>query len=333
MRDRHQPLHPETRMALADLRRAGGQGDPAAQPPRLVELPLLPLVRAGVDVSQLRGRARAASPRAVHRLPPLRPPRAGARALQRVRARSRWRATAPAPSASSTSCARRWDRRGPPVPGLPARRRRVQRCRSGRVRSSASRRPPPACWSGRRWWPRATTSRTSRWASCSTPTRRCASRTSAPRSGRSRSSPSWPAAPGAARAAAACWCRRSPPRRARSASPRATTPTASSRTSSSAGGRCGYPPFASLIRVVCSAEDEALAREAARRSTASWHRWTRPCSGPAPLFRLRGRARSQLVIKATERAAAIDAVGEAVDRRGAGGGAARSSVSVDVDPQ
>ena len=42
-------------------------------------------------------------------------------------------------------------------------------------------------WSGPRWSPRATTSPTSASASCSTPTRRCASPTSAPRSGRSRS--------------------------------------------------------------------------------------------------------------------------------------------------
>jgi primosomal protein N' (replication factor Y) len=55
--------------------------------------------------------------------------------------------------------------------------------------------------------------------------------------------------------------------------------------------------------------------------------------GPAPLFRLRGRARSQVVIKAEDREAAIGAVGGAVQEvapRAARGGA---SVSVDVDPQ
>ncbi|MDQ6777848.1 MAG: hypothetical protein M3071_16915, partial [Actinomycetota bacterium] len=55
--------------------------------------------------------------------------------------------------------------------------------------------------------------------------------------------------------------------------------------------------------------------------------------GPAPLFRLRGRARSQLVVKAGDRAAAIAAVGAAVDsltRQRAKGGV---NVSVDVDPQ
>jgi primosomal protein N' (replication factor Y) len=51
--------------------------------------------------------------------------------------------------------------------------------------------------------------------------------------------------------------------------------------------------------------------------------------GPAPLFRLRGRERAQIVIKAADRVAAVAAVGEAVAtplHRDA-------AVSVDVDPQ
>ena len=88
-------------------------------------------------------------------------------------------------------------------------------------------------------------------------------------------------------------------RATRSASPPATTPTASSPTSSSAARRSSYPPYASLIRVVCSAEDDgAGARGRPPRSTASWPRLDAAVLGPAPLFRLRGRARSQLVIKA-----------------------------------
>ena len=55
--------------------------------------------------------------------------------------------------------------------------------------------------------------------------------------------------------------------------------------------------------------------------------------GPAPLFRLRGRARSQLVIKATTRRPAIDAVGRAVDRIAPGAARRGAAVSVDVDPQ
>ena len=55
--------------------------------------------------------------------------------------------------------------------------------------------------------------------------------------------------------------------------------------------------------------------------------------GPAPLFRLRGRSRSQLVIKCTEREAAVHAVGAAVDECAADAARRGVSVSVDVDPQ
>lgn len=95
----------------------------------------------------------------------------------------------------------------------------------------------------------------------------------------------------------------------------------------------GYPPFASLIRVVCSA---GSAPEAAR--IAAELRIMIPAAagvvlGPAPLFRLRGRYRVQLVIKAADRIGAVDAVGGAVDAVARGAGRARVSVSVDVDPQ
>jgi primosomal protein N' (replication factor Y) len=51
--------------------------------------------------------------------------------------------------------------------------------------------------------------------------------------------------------------------------------------------------------------------------------------GPAPLFRLRGRERAQLLVKAGERDAAVAAVGLAVGAR-----LHRDvAVSVDVDPQ
>jgi primosomal protein N' (replication factor Y) len=55
--------------------------------------------------------------------------------------------------------------------------------------------------------------------------------------------------------------------------------------------------------------------------------------GPAPLFRLRGRARSQLVIKATDRRAAITAAGAAVDAVARLASKLKVSMSVDVDPQ
>ena len=88
-----------------------------------------------------------------------------------------------------------------PAAGVPARLRRGgRRPASAAVLRALRRRPRRACWWAPRWWPRGTTSRTSRWAWCSTPTRRCAFPTSAPRSARSRS---WRSSPGAAAAASA----------------------------------------------------------------------------------------------------------------------------------
>ena len=106
--------------------------------------------------------------------------------------------------------------------------------------------------------------------------------------------------------------------------------------------RSRYPPFSHLIRIVCSrrraapAARCAAARDALRERLRRAARGaaTRACSGPRALFRLRGRERQVLVVKAAERRA-----GRA---RGRGGRAARSrprarhagvSFSVDVDPQ
>jgi len=94
-----------------------------------------------------------------------------------------------------------------------------------------------------------------------------------------------------------------------------------------------YPPFASLIRIVCSAVQEPLARTTATEIAADLGTLSGVVLGPAPLFRLRGRARSQLIIKVTERAAAIAAVGRAVDRIAPGAARRGANVSVDVDPQ
>ncbi len=95
-----------------------------------------------------------------------------------------------------------------------------------------------------------------------------------------------------------------------------------------------YPPFSHLIRIVCSAEDPHAVHDAAtavRRALGEIAGAT--VLGPAPLFRLRGRERAQLVIKATRRARAVHAAGAAVDA--VAGERARRAVafSVDVDPQ
>ena len=171
------------------------EGDRAAQPARLVELPLLPAVRPGVGVPQLRRHARATT------RPPARWPAttaaiaSGPRARAPTARRCRWLATERGPSSSSASW-RPWSARCRCSAWTPTSRPRPgwRRC------SGASSAPRPACSWARRWWPRATTSPTSRSGWCSTPTPRCASPTSAPRSAPSRW---WPSSPAAAAAALA----------------------------------------------------------------------------------------------------------------------------------
>jgi primosomal protein N' (replication factor Y) len=101
----------------------------------------------------------------------------------------------------------------------------------------------------------------------------------------------------------------------------------------------GYPPFAQLVRVVCSSHEpgpEAAAAAALRERVVAEAPEVR-LLGPAPLFRLKGRDRAQLLVKAPaagpERLAAVravrhavEAVAEAREHRGV-------AFSVDVDPQ
>jgi primosomal protein N' (replication factor Y) (superfamily II helicase) len=95
----------------------------------------------------------------------------------------------------------------------------------------------------------------------------------------------------------------------------------------------GYPPFTSLIRIVCSAPEAADAGLIAGELRTGIEPPGATLLGPAPLFRLRGQARCQLVIKATDRPAAIAAVGEAVHRVARSASRSGVSISVDVDPQ
>jgi primosomal protein N' (replication factor Y) len=95
----------------------------------------------------------------------------------------------------------------------------------------------------------------------------------------------------------------------------------------------GYPPYGSLIRVVCAAGEDGAARALAGRLRGEIEGEGRTVLGPAPLFRLRGKARAQLVIKALDRAAAIAAIGRAVERMSRLAARRRVSISVDVDPQ
>jgi primosomal protein N' (replication factor Y) (superfamily II helicase) len=90
-----------------------------------------------------------------------------------------------------------------------------------------------------------------------------------------------------------------------------------------------YPPFSTLIRVVCASEVVGAAHAAATDVQARL-----PGSlGPAPLFRLRGKERSQVVIKGLDRRAAIDQVDAAVREVSAARVHKAVAFSVDVDPQ
>jgi primosomal protein N' (replication factor Y) (superfamily II helicase) len=93
-----------------------------------------------------------------------------------------------------------------------------------------------------------------------------------------------------------------------------------------------YPPFSTLIRIVCASDSRAQP-PAAHAAAGDVQARLPGALGPAPLFRLRGKERSQVVLKAADRRAAIDQVDAAVrdvsgDRRHRG-----VAFSVDVDPQ
>jgi primosomal protein N' (replication factor Y) (superfamily II helicase) len=97
-----------------------------------------------------------------------------------------------------------------------------------------------------------------------------------------------------------------------------------------------YPPFSTLIRVELTAPDRASVDAAAAQAAAR----LRPLVpegarmlGPAPRFRLRGRERRQLLLKAPERAPAVAAVGGAVDALVEARTLKGVQLSVDVDPQ
>jgi primosomal protein N' (replication factor Y) len=94
-----------------------------------------------------------------------------------------------------------------------------------------------------------------------------------------------------------------------------------------------YPPFGSLIRVVCLSEEPGPELEAATELRGLIELQDAQILGPAPLFRLQGRERSQLVVKAGGRAAAVAAVRSAVEAVAADRRFKGVALAVDVDPQ
>ncbi len=99
-----------------------------------------------------------------------------------------------------------------------------------------------------------------------------------------------------------------------------------------------YPPFATLVRIVCGAEAPGAALATAAAIAAALREQDTDALGaqvlgPAVLFRLRGRERAQVVVKAIERPAAIRVVRDVVDAIATGRGHRGVALSVDVDPQ
>jgi primosomal protein N' (replication factor Y) len=94
-----------------------------------------------------------------------------------------------------------------------------------------------------------------------------------------------------------------------------------------------YPPFGNLIRIVCSSPEPEPQAEAAAALRERIVLEDARILGPAPLFRLQGRERSQLVVKAADRRAAVRTVRAAVEAVAADRRHKGVALSVDVDPQ
>jgi primosomal protein N' (replication factor Y) len=94
-----------------------------------------------------------------------------------------------------------------------------------------------------------------------------------------------------------------------------------------------YPPFGNLIRIVCLSAEPGPEVEAATAVRQLVSLDDAQILGPAPLFRVQRRERSQLVVKAGDRAAAVDAVRRAVEQVAADRRYKGVAFAVDVDPQ
>jgi primosomal protein N' (replication factor Y) len=98
----------------------------------------------------------------------------------------------------------------------------------------------------------------------------------------------------------------------------------------------GYPPFAHVIRIELGAVDgerlQAAAQSLRNALDAALPEGARAL-GPAPRFRLRGRERRQIVIKAADRSAAVAVIRETVHAEARAKRLREIRVSVDVDAQ
>ncbi len=98
----------------------------------------------------------------------------------------------------------------------------------------------------------------------------------------------------------------------------------------------GYPPFAHLIRVELVAADVARLDRVATELRSELDQALpegATALGPAPRFRLRGRERRQILVKAPDRAPAVSAVRGIVEAAASARKLEQIAIAVDVDPQ
>jgi primosomal protein N' (replication factor Y) (superfamily II helicase) len=97
-----------------------------------------------------------------------------------------------------------------------------------------------------------------------------------------------------------------------------------------------YPPYSHLLRVNLSSESEEKV-DVAAAAIAGELRSQMPRDsellGPAPMFRVRGRHRRRILVKAQDRAGTVTAARVTVERRAADRALKDVSIGVDVDPQ
>jgi primosomal protein N' (replication factor Y) len=97
-----------------------------------------------------------------------------------------------------------------------------------------------------------------------------------------------------------------------------------------------YPPFSHLVRIVLRAEAERRVENVSRALATALEAGLPEGTdllGPAPMFRVRNRYRRRLLIKASDREAAVTAVRDVVERQATAGSLRNVAIGVDVDPQ
>ncbi|WP_210492683.1 primosomal protein N' [Patulibacter sp. SYSU D01012] len=92
----------------------------------------------------------------------------------------------------------------------------------------------------------------------------------------------------------------------------------------------GYPPYATIVRVVCEHEDEARVEAAA---TALALRMPEDTLGPVPLFRRQARFRRQLMVRSPARALTVGATRAAVEAVVADPAHRGVTLVIEVDPR